>query len=140
MKSISRLRAKPYDFEYATRLKFGSELCYQTDHPETAIGEDNYFLTAQHLLNPGDTISVVCMKDDGSWMKAQYEVSVSIPGMVAVEPVTEWRHGGKQIIPGLRAVHKGRGSWNVEYESGKVVESSLTKEAAQAFVLEREAA
>jgi len=35
-------------------------------------------------------------------------------------------------IAGLKAVHKGRGSWEVQDADGNVVESGLTKEEAQA--------
>lgn len=132
-------KALAHRFEFMNQLKFGTQLSYLTADETDWLDEENYFLSAQHLLNPGDEIRVICSLDDGGWRKAVYEVVSSIPGFVGVERITDWRAGGKQEIPGLRAVHKGFGKWNVEDERGRVIETALTKEQAQAFVTERNA-
>lgn len=124
-------RSQTGNLEVPAPLKFATYLGYRTDHPKEAILEDNYWLGSRHMLNPGDIIAVACIRDDATWDKASFEVSSMNDVAVVVEQITEWRHGGAQIIRGLKAVHKGFGRWDVQDERGVVVKTGLGKDEAQ---------
>lgn len=128
------LRAHPQNVEFSNRLKFGTELSYTTDHPKETLEEENYFLPCHHLVERGDELRVIVMRDDGTWDKALFEVSLSSKTRVSVERITPWRHGGLVIIRGLKAVHAGWGKWRVEDDAGHEVAKGLTKEEASAFI------
>lgn len=53
---------------------------------------------------------------------------------IAAELAAAGQDDAKAGANGLRAVHKGRGVWDVQDADGKVIESGLTKEQAQAKV------
>ncbi len=128
-------RVQPQNLEFPDPRKFGTTFTYFTDHPSSAVESDNYFNGTQTYVEPGDEIKVSCLQDDGSWVKSTFEVSAVTPGQVVVEQITEWRCGGRQVIRGLKAVHKGRGKWDVVDSSNQKINSiPLTKDEAQSFI------
>lgn len=124
------LRSQTGNLEYYAPMKFATSLAYRTDHPKEVIISENYWLQSRHMINAGDEIHVSCIRDDATWDKATFEVAAASEAGVVVEQITEWRHGGAQIVRGLKAVHKGFGKWNVEDERGRIVKAGLAKEEA----------
>ena len=120
-------RSQTGNLEFHAPMKFATHLGYRTDHPKDAVVSENYWLNSRHMVNAGDIVSVACIRDDATWDKADFEFSVVNEAAVVAEQITDWRHGGAQVVRGLVAVHKGFGKWNVEDESGKVVQKGLSK-------------
>lgn len=134
------LRSTTGNIEYNSTMKFATKLGYRTDHPKEAICSENYWLNSRHMFEAGDEIHVSAIRDDGTWDKAWFEFSSSTDMQVSVEQITDWRHGGEQVIRGLKAVHKGFGRWNLEDESGKVFKANVSKAEALSFAIESEEA
>lgn len=127
-------RAKPYNIELTTPQKRQTQVSYVTDDEPDWLDGENYFLNCRHLLNPGDEIRAMCIKDDKTWAKALYEVSHVSEGLIVVERVSDWRDGGLAKGSGeFKPVHKGFGKWDVVDPSGKVVKGGLEKAAAHAL-------
>lgn len=127
-------RATPGDLEQGTGLKSGSTWYYSSkDHPKEWIDEENYFLSLRNWLTTADEIRVTCFKDDGTWDRAWYEVSLSDLRDVIVTRTTDWRAGGLATNPRLKAKHLGYGKWGLEDEHGKIVHRGLTKMQAEAM-------
>lgn len=86
------LRCLPQNIEYLAPLKFCTQSVYQTDHPTSAIAEKGYFDGAAHKLATGDEITVCCMRDDGTWDKAVFEMLRVDRGVVQHQQLTPWRY------------------------------------------------
>ena len=126
------LKAQPQNIEFTDNLKFASSRSYVCDHPKGVFLDDNYFSGCVAQLAAGDEIRVTCIRDDATWDKAMFEVIVSMRGSVVVEQIGDWRHGGVQLMGGLKAKHMNNGVWNV-YRGKLVVASGLSKAQAKAM-------
>ena len=146
------LYCKPQNFEIPVPLRFATRLFYFTDHPAEVVETPNYFLTAKHLLNPGDEIGVTCIGSDGTWQKAQFEVTVVAGNEVIVTRIGDWREGGLSLGDGAsvktdeagstrryvaessKPVHVGFGKWKVVgTRTGATYAEGLDKETAMAI-------
>ena len=126
-------RAKPQNVEFSEPMKFNTQVNYQTGDAKDVIGGENYFLNCRHLVKAGDEIRVTCMRDDGTWDKALFEVALWSEHAVVVQQTTDWRHGGMVAVPNVKAVHEGFGKWRIEDQHGKVLRRGLSK--AEAYAL-----
>ena len=86
-------RSEVGNFEYVSPLKFATQLSYFTTHQIAAVESDDYFANALNIVNAGDEIRVSCRAPNG-WSKALFEVISARRGLVTVERITDWRHGG----------------------------------------------
>ncbi len=128
------MRAVPGNIEFASQMKAGCDVVYRTDHQVETIEAPEYWLPCQNYLKPEDEIKVTVVMDDGTWMKAVFEIIISEKGVVEVEKITDWRHGGKREVAGLIAKHTGFANWHVDIVSGVMVAVRLTKEQALSIV------
>ena len=124
-------RAKPGDIEIIADLKFGSIRAYTTGDDREAIDADNYFQSVRNYLGKGDEVRVTRILDDGTWEKAVFEVQVADDNNVVVIRISDWRAGGMIVVPGLTAVHKGRGKWDVMDRNGKLHRRGVDKWQAE---------
>lgn len=126
-------RAQAQNVEFNEPMKFATPVHYHSGDPTAAIDSENYFLSCRHLLTAGDEIHVACIRDDGTWDKALYEVTLCDERSVVVQRLGAWRHGGRLVAPRLKAVHERLGTWRVEDPHGKVVRRNLSKPEAYAL-------
>lgn len=135
------LKGRPQDCVPHDPRGFWNIINYRTDHPKEALEQEWYFDPCRMYLLRGDEIRAACMRDDGTWDKAVFEV-VSSPeggGHVVVELITPWRHGGNLVIRGLVAKHQGHGVWFVRDDSGLIIAKGLSKIEAEHFVVSPDA-
>lgn len=128
------MRAKPQNVQFVNRLHFDNDHWYRTDDPPSLVEAEGYFLSCAHIFQTGDMIRVSCIRDDGTWDKADFEVSYSSRTSVNVQRIGAWRHGGIVIMRGLKAEHLGHGTWRVVDPLGREIAKGLTKEEATGFV------
>lgn len=72
---------------------FARQIRYATKDSASDVEGWGYFESVAHLLSVGDEIAVSCLRADGTWWKALFEVWMTEP-VVTVERVSEWRRGG----------------------------------------------
>ena len=125
------------------RVSLWEEIQYVTTNPIEKVLEPGYFNMLWQLVTPPDKIEVASFTEDG-WRYTTLLVCdntfdpliAGVGGTISVRLLA----GDEEVIPepgiGLRSVHKGRGVYEVRNGVDAVVAEGLTREEAQARVMD----
>ena len=119
------------------------EVQYVTTNPIADLLVPGYFNPLFQIVDPPARIEVASFTD-GEWRYAKLAVventfdqtNPGVGGTVSVRRLDEDAEHIPETVPGLQAVHKGAGRYEVQDGDGEVIQSGLTKDRANAIVLE----
>ncbi len=123
------------------RVSLWEEVQYVTTNPISDLLAPGYFNPLFQIVDPPAMIQVASFTD-GAWRYASLAVventfdpaNPGIGGALSVRRLDKDEEVIAAPVPGLKAIHKGRGFYEVQDGDGEVLESGLTKVQAEAKV------